>query len=279
MGPRNREKTNFTALIIVLLSGLGIILSLYLTYIHYTDSHAAFCTAGTDCDFVRQSGFAMILGIPVAALGVLGYAALLVIALVNFDRRNKWIVLFVMSLAGLLFSVYLTFLELFVIKAMCMYCVASAILITLIFLAVLMSKKSENPGMPALKTLGLALIVAAVVIPGSALMQADMLREAGKATPSDPFQTGLAKYLGEHGAVMYGSFKCPHCLDQKKMFGDAFSYIKYVECHPDGKDANPSLCFARGINHYPTWEINGSYYEGAMSLQKLSEISGYESPM
>jgi glutaredoxin len=75
---------------------------------------------------------------------------------------------------------------------------------------------------------------------------------------------------------MYGSYQCPHCTTQKYLFGEkAFKYINYVECHPGGKNANPALCLEKGITRYPTWEINGRFYVGAMSLQRLAEISGY----
>jgi protein-disulfide isomerase len=82
--------------------------------------------------------------------------------------------------------------------------------------------------------------------------------------------------MADHGAVMYGSFKCPHCNLQKEMFGGAFRYIKYVECNPKGENADPSLCLAKGIMNYPTWEIDGKFYEGAMPLEQLSKITGYD---
>ena len=100
-------------------------------------------------------------------------------------------------------------------------------------------------------------------------------RPSGASSGANDFQTGLAKYLGKTGAVMYGSFQCSHCNQQKRLFGSAFKYITYVECHPKGQNANPSLCLAKGIMNYPTWEIGGRYYEGAMTLAKISEISGY----
>jgi hypothetical protein len=75
---------------------------------------------------------------------------------------------------------------------------------------------------------------------------------------------------------MYGSYKCPHCNAQKALFGDAAKYMVYVECDPAGKDAKPTVCFSRGIVNYPTWEIGGRYYEGAKTLQELSQLSGYK---
>ncbi|HVY54795.1 MAG TPA: vitamin K epoxide reductase family protein, partial [Thermodesulfobacteriota bacterium] len=119
--------------LISILSALGIIVSLYLTYIHFTEGRAAFCTAGSDCDTVRQSGFSMFMGIPVAAVGVAGYSVIFIASLLGIRKRTKWLVLYILALIGFVFSLYLTYIELFVIKAICMYCIFSAVLMTVIF--------------------------------------------------------------------------------------------------------------------------------------------------
>lgn len=266
---------------ISVLSALGVILSLYLTYIHFSESSAAFCAAGTDCDTVRQSGFSTILGVPVAAIGVIGYSVILIVSLIAIKKRTKWLLLYILALAGFIFSAYLTYLELFIIKAICMYCIFSATLMTGIFIALIYAKSEYHPKLSASYIMVLSLAVAATVILGAALVQAEKFGVSGSPTtelsePADSFQSGLAMYMAEHGAVMYGSYKCPHCSQQKQMFGDAFKYIKYVECNPKGENANPSLCLAKGIMNYPTWEIDGRFYEGAMPLEQLSAISGYD---
>jgi uncharacterized membrane protein len=281
MSSDKKNKTSYLTPIISILSALGVILSLYLTYIHFSESRAAFCAAGTDCDTVRQSVFSTILGVPVASIGVLGYAVILVVSLVAMKKRTKWLLLYIFSLAGFIFSAYLTYLELFVIKAICMYCVFSAALMTVIFIVLIAAKSEYHPRLSVSYVLVLSLAVAATVILGAALVQAEKFGASGSLTtgmqePADSFQAGLAMYMAEHGAVMYGSYKCPHCNQQKQMFGDAFKYIKYVECNPKGENANPSLCLAKGIMNYPTWEIDGRFYEGAMPLEQLSAISGYD---
>ncbi len=60
------------------------------------------------------------------------------------------------------------------------------------------------------------------------------------------------------------------------MFSDAFKYINYVECNPGGKNPNIELCAEKGIERYPTWEINGQRYEGAKSLKELARLSGFK---
>ncbi len=275
------RKSSYLKPVILALSALGIILSLYLTYIHFTESHAAFCAAGTDCDTVRQSGFSTIMGVPVAALGVAGYSVILIVFLISMKKRIKWLLLYILALAGFVFSAYLTYIELFVIKAVCMYCIVSAVLMTIIFIALIKAKSEYHPKLSASYIMVLSLAVAATVILGAALVQDEKSGPSNSLTsgisqPADSFQTGLAIYMADHGAVMYGSFKCPHCNLQKEMFGGAFRYIKYVECNPKGENADPSLCLAKGIMNYPTWEIDGKFYEGAMPLEQLSKITGYD---
>ncbi|MGE3524024.1 MAG: vitamin K epoxide reductase family protein, partial [Candidatus Dadabacteria bacterium] len=97
MSQKRTEKKNYNLLAISILSAIGILLSLYLTYVDVGGGHAAFCTAGTDCDVVRQSAFAKMLGIPVAAYGVAAYGAILAVSLLSMARKKRWLILFVLS--------------------------------------------------------------------------------------------------------------------------------------------------------------------------------------
>jgi hypothetical protein len=81
----------------------------------------------------------------------------------------------------------------------------------------------------------------------------------------------FAKCLGEKGVTMYGAEWCSHCKDQKKMFGDSWKFVPYVEC-PD----NPNECLAKDIKNYPTWIFQGPLgkkMEGAQSLETLAKES------
>lgn len=89
---------------------------------------------------------------------------------------------------------------------------------------------------------------------------------------------GLAAYLRKIGAKMYGAYWCPHCSQQKELFGAAFRSIDYVECDPGGANARPSLCKSAKITGYPTWEIKGKLYPGTQSLEELAKLSGYPGP-
>ena len=95
-------------------------------------------------------------------------------------------------------------------------------------------------------------------------------------TASTSYEKQLAEHLTAQNATMYGAFWCPHCADQKELFGKAVKYLPYVECDPDGEDPQPQLCRDKNIAGYPTWEIDGEFYPGTRSLQELARLSGFE---
>src|SRR5574341_359885 len=129
------EFKNKTRVIILVLSALGIAVSLYLTYLYLSYSEYTFCLKGSGCDTVRESPYSKIFGIPVSLLGVIGYSIIFALSLVSISYRVRWILLYFLSLAGVAFSLYLTYIELFVIKAICAHCLASAIIITVILVS------------------------------------------------------------------------------------------------------------------------------------------------
>ena len=84
----------------------------------------------------------------------------------------------------------------------------------------------------------------------------------------------FAKCVSEKGAVMYGTYWCSHCTDQKKMFGQSFQYINYVECSSEIKK-----CTDDEIEATPTWIFgDGTRNVGKISLEKISEITGCALP-
>jgi len=82
----------------------------------------------------------------------------------------------------------------------------------------------------------------------------------------------FAKCLTDGGAKMYGAYWCGHCKDQKKMFGDSWKYVDYIECaEGQGQTAE---CQAAGITGYPTWEFaDGSRMSGSIPLQQLGSVT------
>jgi hypothetical protein len=113
--------------------------------------------------------------------------------------------------------------------------------------------------------IGIGLIVLAVAL-------FFVFRITGNAVVEPEGYDGLAKCLTDSGAVMYGAYWCPHCQEQKKMFGEDAGLINYVECDAKGENGNPELCQQQGITGYPTWIFgNGERVAGAMSLSELAK--------
>ena len=124
---------------VALLSLLGLLVALYMLAYSMGLTGPVICGVG-DCEAVQNSPFAYIGPIPVAAFGVLGYLALMILAFLGLQpsfRDSRFIALglFGGGVIGLLFSGYLTYLEAFVIHAWCQWCVSSAVIMVLAFLA------------------------------------------------------------------------------------------------------------------------------------------------
>lgn len=83
----------------------------------------------------------------------------------------------------------------------------------------------------------------------------------------------FANCLNGQGAMMYGVDTCNFCLAQKKMFGDDFREINYVNC-----DFDRELCRQKGINRFPAWEIQERTFYGLQSFEQLSLQSGCPAP-
>ncbi len=114
---------------IAVLSILGVAIAVYLTIVDFLGETPP-CVAGGGCATVANSPYSHLLGVPVSLYGVVGYLAILASALVAGDRGR--IAGFGLALAGFGFSLYLTYLELFVIEAICQWCVASAVVMTVL---------------------------------------------------------------------------------------------------------------------------------------------------
>lgn len=97
------------------------------------------------------------------------------------------------------------------------------------------------------------------------------------AATSNKSQIALAKYLRRKNIKFYGAWWCPHCSEQKELFGkQAFEFIRYVECaERDNPRSQKAVCKEADIQSYPTWIIKGKKVEGVQSLAELANLSGY----
>jgi uncharacterized membrane protein len=119
------ERRLVVVMAVLAVAGLGV--AGYLTYVHYAGLHPV-CVASGGCETVQSSHYAKLAGVPVPLLGLIGYAAILLSLLVRGESGR--LATAGLALVGFGFSLYLTYLELFVIKAICQWCVASAVLLT-----------------------------------------------------------------------------------------------------------------------------------------------------
>ena len=88
----------------------------------------------------------------------------------------------------------------------------------------------------------------------------------------------LAKCLTKKGVRMYGAYWCPHCADQKAMFGDDFHFVNYFECDPQGENSQAARCTQDKVVSYPTWYFPaGGYDPGTKPLEKVATLAGCES--
>ncbi len=98
----------------------------------------------------------------------------------------------------------------------------------------------------------------------------------GKAGPLDTFATCIK----DSGSLFHGAFWCPHCQNQKSLFGSSAKLLPYIECStPDGNGQLP-VCENKGIKTYPTWYLpDGTIHEGELSLDELSKATNCPLPV
>ena len=134
---------------IALLALVGCFVALYL-WLHALGYGGAIkCGGSGGCEVVQTSQWAVFLGLPVAFYGVVGYCTVLVVAVAALRpaalaQRGWNSILALLASIGFLFTIYLTYLELFVIHAICRWCVGSAVIITLIWIISLLSLRSPG---------------------------------------------------------------------------------------------------------------------------------------
>jgi len=85
----------------------------------------------------------------------------------------------------------------------------------------------------------------------------------------------FAKCLKEKKAVFYGAFWCPHCQNQKRIFGASAKYLPYVECSTADGEGQLEVCQKKKITSYPTWEFaDGTRITGEATIEQLAKKTG-----
>jgi uncharacterized membrane protein/thiol-disulfide isomerase/thioredoxin len=285
----------------VLIGAIAIIGALttgYLTLTHFQGQSVACPTSG--CDSVLSSQYANIRGLPLSLFGTLAYSAMAILSLgplavnatENKELRKKleestWLLLLIGAVSMVVFSGYLMYLLFFKINAgICVYCLASATFTVAMLILTLVGREWPDLG----QVFFTGIIVAVVAGLGTLIMYADI---TGKTVPSangspellpittnsGPAEISLAEHLKKVDAKMYGAYWCPHCHDQKQLFGQqAFAKVPYIECDSNGPNAQPDLCKAAKIEGFPTWKIKDKSLSGAQALTELAKVSAYSGP-
>ncbi len=252
------------------LATLGAALTIVLIVVAARQAELPFCGDGSACDIVQGSRWSVLLGLPIAVWGFVVYALIALAALFSHKRQSRWRAIVFFATVGFAVSIYLNLIAVVVIGASCAYCLVSFALITALY-----ALSWHAGGGGGLNSWRLGSTAAAIVIVG--LMH---LHYSGAfdpaAGPEDPYLSGLAQHLEASGAKFYGASWCPHCQQQKQVFGAAAKRLPYVECSPNGQRGDRSTaCIAADIRNYPTWIIGSQRFERAMTPDLLARYSGY----
>lgn len=129
-----------TAKILIILSFLGIIDAGYITMKFFTGGEVI-CPLTGGCSDVLTSPYSKIFGYPVSLYGLIFYLIIFILSFLYLGKEREiiWKIISGVSVFGFLFTLWFVYLQLFVIKAICFYCMVSAILATLIFLSIILA--------------------------------------------------------------------------------------------------------------------------------------------
>jgi len=266
----HRRESSDLPMLAVAIAGMA--LTAYLTWAGGAQQALAFCDAGSGCDAVQSSRWSTLLSVPLSVWGFLAYAALALSAWRTRSMQRRWRAQTLIAFGGFSVSVYLTIVGILELDATCGWCLAS---LALWAVALALTWRPGLPAAPAwrLSSGGIALVTLLVLH----LHYAGVFDPA--AGPEDPHLRAVAEALTASGAKFYGASWCPHCMDQKKMFGAAGRFLPYVECAPNGPRAPQATeCVAQQIKGYPTWVINGNRYQRMLSVRQLAAMSGVAAP-
>lgn len=272
----NPQRKTLLLYVILFLGVLGLITSAYLTFNHYSlKASACDFNAQISCSLVNNSVFSEILNVPVAIFGGLWFLILILLAWKSLKKDGVLMSLLLgWNIIGILVVIYLIIAEI-ILQALCPLCTVVHILIIIILTFSIILYQAQKSRLPLRNVTKHAKRWIALIVILNLIPVIIVNFPYGEKENYDSF----AKCLTERGVTMYGSFRCGVCAKTRAMFGDSFSYIKEIECHPQGKNPQTELCLAKGIEGTPTWiiEVNGveqKRQQGFMSIDELRQFSG-----
>ncbi|MFM7363195.1 MAG: vitamin K epoxide reductase family protein [Cuspidothrix sp.] len=304
---------------IATIAGLGILNTGYLTFEKLTGGSPLCTTPETvkSCADVLSSPWGTVFGQPLALFGLLAYIGMFIFALTPLalnsaegDKNRQqienwsWWLLLVGAIAMTVFSGYLMYILAFQLQSLCWYCIASALFALSMLTLTLLGRDWEDIG----QIFFIAVIVVMVTLIGTLGVYSGINPDGTIGSTTKPQQItaftpqekpnpefgweitttsgeaeiALAQHLVKVGAKEYVAYWCPHCHEQKLLFGkEAYKIISdnsKVECASDSPKGKPELCRAANIQGFPTWIINGKSYSGVQNLDELAKMTGYTGP-
>ncbi|GCE65023.1 thioredoxin [cyanobiont of Ornithocercus magnificus] len=300
---RQQPGSRWIRIAIAVLATIGMIDTGSITFENWGLIGNLSCPGGAEgCDKVLNSAWGTLFkssgfSLPLSLVGFLAYFTVLVMAVIpllpGLDKgriallRRSWWGLLTVSCSMAAFSLVLVGLMIVKIQAFCFFCTLSAILAISLFVLALLGGGWNDAGLVIFRSLLLGLTVLLASLGWASVVDPDRSRlaatELGKpplvTTVSSTAAVELAEHLSSTGALMYSAYWCPHCHEQKQLFGkEATSKLRVVECAQDGQNSEQVLCKQRRIEAFPTWEINGQLDPGVKSLEQLAKLSGYKNP-
>lgn len=199
--PQKLEHPNWP---LIALAGVGLVLTAYLAITHWVGEPPLYCDEGSSCDIVQRSRWGTFLGLPTALWGFLAYASLLFIGLRVRDPGAQWKSAWTVALVGLIYSIYLMAISLFVIEAACVYCIISFTIMAAIFGVVIFQRPKELTKFNFRTFAGTTAIAALVLVGGMHLHYSSVLGPA--AGPEDPYLKALSEHLTSRKVILYGAY-------------------------------------------------------------------------
>ncbi len=288
-------------ILIAILSTIGIVDTGSITLKNFGLISSLSCPGTNNgCETVLNSPWGTILqndqiNIPLSLVGFITYTVILFIILIlnlstltkrNSSKRFLWWILYLVSCGSSIFSFLLINIMFFKIEAFCFFCILSAILSFSIFILTIIGARFENRETMFYR----GIIVAFIVLIGGLTWsnhidpaRANQISANSEkiapiiTTKSSLEQINFAKFLSQSKVVMYSAYWCPHCHDQKQLFGkEASNQLTIIECAKDGKNNQYELCKEKGIEGFPSWEIDNKIYSGTKPLKEIAILTGYQ---
>ena len=295
----NEKNIKWPKIVIALLSTIGIVDTGSITLKKWGLFTSLSCPGRNGCDAVLNSPWGTLysnneINIPLSLAGLIIYSLILLLTIILTLKifptkeklsKNLWWFLYLLSCGSSVFSFLLINIMFFKIEAFCIFCILSAILSFSIFILTIIGAKFDNRETMIYRGIAIAftvllggLIWSNQVDPSNA---SEIINPSAKSAPlittkSSKQKIDFARFLNENKIIMYSAYWCPHCHDQKQLFGKkAAEELTIIECAKDGINNQYELCRQKGIQGFPSWEINNTIYSGTRDLQELANMTGY----